>query len=630
MSDAAAVPVDAESTRRHARTDFPTWIREVDLALPVCPQFLITGNLRDNHLLPTGDPRDRSLVSTVALITDCLVENGYSVVLQYDPVDGISVLHEAEAGTATLISKSIKPGVSTAVTVPELTEILKQVVASTDRTVAILLDYASRMRGDNQDPSVELQALLAAGEKLAYTSRSRRTAGPRIAPLYNSIFWLVDRELDLPHWLSSIESVRVVSLPVPTLATRLAVAERLTPSIPGSESLTEVETAAVAKKFAELSQGMTLRSMVDITMLARDGGVKPTKIEEAVRSYRVGVPDNPWQDPVLGKRILAAEKIIGETKVLGQPKALRKALDILVRSAVGLTGAQSGGQPGRPQGILFFAGPTGVGKTEMAKSLAEVVFGTADAYTRFDMSEFSAEQSEARLIGAPPGYIGHDAGGELTNAVRERPFSLLLFDEVEKAHPRILDKFLQILEDGRLTDGSGSTVYFSETIIVFTSNLGIYDTKVTDGVEERVPIVTIDEDDYDVIETKVRAAIDKHFTLKLQRPELLNRIGDNIVVFDFISEEIGRRLVEKYINNVVDAAKEKLNVTLTVGDDIRQKVATAALERRSFGGRGISSLVETTLVNPLARALFESGTRNRAATVSSLVEEQNGWMVTVS
>ena len=124
--------------------------------------------------------------------------------------------------------------------------------------------------------------------------------------------------------------------------------------------------------------------------------------------------------------------------------------------------------------MLFFAGPTGVGKTELAKTLTQLIFGDERAYIRFDMSEFAEEHTGARLLGAPPGYIGYDAGGELTNAVRDKPFSVVLFDEIEKAHPRILDKFLQILEDGRLTDGRGETAYFSEAILVFTSNLGIY------------------------------------------------------------------------------------------------------------------------------------------------------------
>jgi ATP-dependent Clp protease ATP-binding subunit ClpA len=155
-------------------------------------------------------------------------------------------------------------------------------------------------------------------------------------------------------------------------------------------------------------------------------------------------------------------------------------LDILKRTSIGLTGAQSRGLSARPRGVLFFAGPTGVGKTEMAKSIAEIVFGDESAYLRFDMSEFSAEHSGDRLIGAPPGYVGYDQGGELTNAMREQPFRVVLFDEIEKAHNRILDKFLQVLEDGRLTDGRGDTVYFSESLIIFTSNAGV-SRKLPDG-----------------------------------------------------------------------------------------------------------------------------------------------------
>ena len=138
---------------------------------------------------------------------------------------------------------------------------------------------------------------------------------------------------------------------------------------------------------------------------------------------------------------------------------------------------------GRPRGVAFLAGPTGVGKTELAKSVTQLLFGDESAYIRFDMSEFSAEHSDQRLIGAPPGYVGYDAGGELTNAVREKPFSVVLFDEIEKAHPRILDKFLQILDDGVLTSGRGDRVYFSESIIIFTSNLGIYST-AADGTRQ--------------------------------------------------------------------------------------------------------------------------------------------------
>ena len=270
----------------------------------------------------------------------------------------------------------------------------------------------------------------------------------------------------------------------------------------------------------------------------------------------------------------------------------------MLRSALGLTGAHQGRRAGGPQGILFFAGPTGVGKTELAKSLAEVLFGAEDAYIRFDMSEFSAEHSEARLIGAPPGYIGHAAGGELTNAVRERPFSVLLFDEIEKAHPRILDKFLQILDDGRLTDGGGNTVYFSESLIIFTSNIGSSE------------------------------AIAHHFTHVLQRPELLSRIGDNIVVFESISPEVGAQLAERYLDAVIETVRLRRGVRLTLATPARVVIAGAALEQLEFGGRGIASVIENALVNPLSRVLADVGDARDIRVVDGVPSPQ-GWVLRI-
>ena len=208
--------------------------------------------------------------------------------------------------------------------------------------------------------------------------------------------------------------------------------------------------------------------------------------------------------------------------------AIRKAFDILVRSATGLTAAHAQSSATRPRGVLFFAGPTGVGKTELAKALTRLLFDDERFYIRFDMSEFSAEHAADRLIGAPPGYVGHDSGGELTNAARQRPFSLILFDEIEKAHPRILDKFLQLLDDGRLTDGQGETVYFTESVIVFTSNLGVYsDTEESDGmggmVRVRRPTVDRATVSYAEMAARIEAAIRQFFVLDLGRPELLNR-----------------------------------------------------------------------------------------------------------
>jgi ATP-dependent Clp protease ATP-binding subunit ClpA len=267
--------------------------------------------------------------------------------------------------------------------------------------------------------------------------------------------------------------------------------------------------------------------------------------------------------------------------------------------------------------VAFLAGPTGVGKTELAKSITSLLFGDESAYIRFDMSEFSAEHADQRLIGAPPGYVGYDVGGELTNAVREKPFSVILFDEIEKAHPRILDKFLQILDDGVLTSGRGDRVYFSEAFIIFTSNLGIYRIEASGG---RVPNVSPDETGTDVAR-KVRIEIDRHFKAVLNRPEILNRIGENIIVFDFIRPEIAREIFAGIVKVVLENTdRTGINVELAPG--VREQLATLCLSDLSNGGRGIRNQVETHLVNPLSRALFDSdaqpGSRWR---VASLVSE---------
>nr|WP_272886775.1 AAA family ATPase [Phenylobacterium aquaticum] len=273
-------------------------------------------------------------------------------------------------------------------------------------------------------------------------------------------------------------------------------------------------------------------------------------------------------------------------------------LDIVKRAATGVSGAKRGG---RPRGVAFLAGPTGVGKTELAKTITELLFGDESAYIRFDMSEFSAEQADQRLIGAPPGYVGYDVGGELTNAIREKPFSVVLFDEIEKAHPRILDKFLQILDDGVLTSGRGDRVYFSEALIVFTSNLGIY---ASDASGTRVANVTPDQP-FAEVQARVRGEIESHFKLVLNRPEILNRIGENIIVFDFIRPEVAEQIFEAMLAAILRDAADA-GYQLTLAPIAQSTLRDLCVSDLANGGRGIRNKLEAHLINPLARALFET------------------------
>lgn len=239
---------------------------------------------------------------------------------------------------------------------------------------------------------------------------------------------------------------------------------------------------------------------------------------------------------------------------------------------------------------------------EQKQSLIEIKSTLRTLCIRFDMSEYGQPQSDQKLLGAPPGYVGYEAGGQLTNAVRNNPFSILLFDEIEKAHPSVMDKFLQILEDGRMTDGQGNTVYFSETIIIFTSNLGIY---TMDQYGQRHANVTPDMT-YDEVQRKVRQGIEEYFKLQLGRPEILNRIGENIVVFDFIREPVAEQILDSQISKITKNLSLEKNIELEISQSAHEALKQASIGNLANGGRGIGNIVESMLINPLSRFMFDN------------------------
>ena len=299
------------------------------------------------------------------------------------------------------------------------------------------------------------------------------------------------------------------------------------------------------------------------------------EIAEVV-SRATGIPVSRMLQGERDKLLHIEEKL--HERVVGQDEAIEAVSDAIRRSRAGLS------DPNRPYGSFMFLGPTGVGKTELCKALAAFLFDTEESMVRIDMSEFMEKHSVARLIGAPPGYVGYEEGGYLTEAVRRKPYSVILLDEIEKAHPDVFNVLLQVLDDGRMTDGQGRTVDFKNTVIVMTSNLGSH------------KIQSMDTDEPAVVKMAVMAEVRGHF-----RPEFINRI-DDIVVFHALDEKNIGAIARIQLRSLEERLA-KMEMTLDIDEEALQKIADAGFDP-VYGARPLKRAIQQQIENPLSKAIL--------------------------
>ena len=574
--------------------------------------LILHGNVVDVVPDLTAPDRWRSVPETVEVL---LKQRGYRHVVRWDRVTGVSgidartwkeLLSQASApssasasvagdeydiGLPASTSTERRDGVSLEVTPQDFLTVAGRLMrhASPDR-VAFVLDWSHYLFGTvNALSEAERGWLLLMGRA---TRDALITLNPADIDRPQTLMVFLCQGLSVlpPSLYLNNPLFKEIHLPLPPRVAREEVVLRLA-SVLNVEPPVQPRSRVLADVVDAL-EGMTLRDILNLAKLSRQlpPHLPRMSAESLVNLYRYGERHSPWEQLNREKLAKAVETL--RLRVKGQDRAVEAVNQILVRAYTGLSGLQHSGKQRTPKGVLFFVGPTGVGKTELAKALAQFLFGDDDACLRFDMSEFNHEHADQRLVGAPPGYVGYEEGGQLTNAVKKRPFSLLLFDEIEKAHPRILDKFLQILEDGRLTDGKGDTVLFSDTVIVFTSNIGA---------------AQVSADDPDVHSAFIER-VRSHFVNQLERPELLGRIGEgNIIPFNFMTDD-------RFLIDIARSKLEPLRRRLgekwgTVG--IRFEDETMALQAilgkvdRTSGGRGVLNALTTCLIDPLAQFLFD-------------------------
>lgn len=326
----------------------------------------------------------------------------------------------------------------------------------------------------------------------------------------------------------------------------------------------------------ELEKQLTETSELETTqMTLLRSSVTEEEIAEVVSKW-TGIPVSKMREGEREK-LLQMEEYLGR-RVIGQIEAINGVSNAIRRSRAGLS------DPNRPDGSFMFLGPTGVGKTELTKALAEFMFDTEDSMVRIDMSEFMEKHSVARLVGAPPGYVGYEEGGYLTEAVRRKPYSVILLDEIEKAHPDVFNILLQVLDDGRLTDGQGRTVDFRNTIIIMTSNLG------SDMIQ------SMDANEYDAMKSAVLGVVSQRF-----RPEFINRV-DEMVVFHSLEKQQIRKIASIQIDGLRKRLAQR-DINLTLSDSALDKITEVGFDP-VYGARPLKRAIQLEIENPIAQKIL--------------------------
>jgi len=623
------------------------WQEELHLYRNFKTTFVLEGNIYDNYPYLADQPEQDGPIMYRSL--ERFLYNYYKYTLKYDivlfvnSIDGIYALkggkpeddfskysklkrellkQEQDAERDTFEEPGFKMPFFSKISTTEETDFpgrknlmekftpyIKLIYENTKMTVAFIMTQASRF---TTQPDQLRNEELNFFTELAMTTQKRNIPGTKDSNPNgnaNNLVFITEKVNDVPFWFYfNNPYVKTVRIGLPTIEERKAYFFSEFDKMNGHNAIkNDQEKQEISQLFVGYTDGLKTIEIDGLVKLLNQEKIPLKKLPEAVTLYKYGIRTNPWDAADLLSRIPNLDEELKQ-KIFGQDEVINQAVDTVRRAVYGFSGIQSK-RSAKPKGVMFLSGPTGTGKTELAKLITEWLFVKPEALIRFDMSEYQQEHSDQRLLGAPPGYVGYSEGGQLTNAVKTNPFSVLLFDEIEKAHPQILDKFLQILDDGRMTDGKGETIYFTDTLIIFTSNLGIK-TYRRDEATGRVIAETDIPHDHQLTRTQYEKqmgdTIKRHFDTVIGRPELLNRFGDNFLVFNYISIEAMRAILQQKLSTVQKSLLEDKKIKLSWNSKIFDELLKHAGQYRDKGGRGIVNLVEKHFINPLVRFIAES------------------------
>ena len=593
----------------------PRWYRELELFRGVKPLLVLEGCVMDQVRVPvTGSVAEDTLLPLSAFLNAYLSDAGYEQVVFYSNLVGLmnpyapEMLNNfAKTNQAEVVSGAIPAEFkgNDANTAPN---IIRRAMMQGKHATAVVMEMASRyiVTPDRLD-QMEVNSF----NLLLQASLSAATVRTAQGKLPNLLILLVNKLNDLPAWFYLDNPVcKTITLEAPDRDERMRfLSGSAWPSFfDAAVYRTDMpyyqqhpdDLRKLREKFVGLTEGMSFTELDALRRMSRSQCAPIRDLCSIVDLYKYGIHENPWAK--LSMESLKTAKADFQKRIKGQDTALERSLDVIKRAVTGLNGANSSGT-GKPKGVLFFAGPTGTGKTETAKALAEKIFGDESACVRFDMSEYGQSHSDQKLLGAPPGYVGYDEAGQLTEKIRRKPYSVVLFDEIEKAHPDVMNILLQILDDGRITDAQGRTVNFENTIIIMTTNAGSNSKSGSVGFGGSLS---------DMSRERTMKALGEFL-----RPEFINRV-DEIIYFHRLTEENIRAIASLMLEDLRTAMAER-GTALTWDESVITYLAEKGYSA-AYGARNLQRLIQKDVEDAIATEIIDH-LKGAAKTVGLTVQD---------
>ena len=575
---------------------------QITRSLSFKSQFILYGNINDLFINSLSKEIDSDFINLKTFITYILKKNAYKCICYYDVYKGFSFSdQESQNYFFEIIDNKFKQFIDN-ISNNNALDIIRQISSNKKILSAIFLDL---------DLSLDIK--LKSNLIIKHIKNIKKIGFDQVLlnNFYNAHFFLCEDLFDILKYLYLNNPFTYIkNINLPDVPEKIKVLQKSINNFYINNQISKENSDFFINQTASNTKGFMITDLLALQKISQTEQIPISDWKLLLNFYKFGDIKNKW-DNITPKYLDTAYKNLCE-EIIGQNEVIFSILDILKRAKLNMTGIQNSECYGKPRAILFFAGPTGVGKTKISTALAKILFGSEKYCLKYNMGDYSNEYSIDNLFYSKESIL---------KALFDNPFCVILFEEIERAHPKIIDKLMFIMENGYIKDSFNNNVYFSESIIIYTSNIrsaqGVIGDKKYDFSESGFT------PKYEIIKQLIRLSLENQYRQKIGRPEFFNYLGDNIIIFDFIRNDAIWKIIQSILANVCIELEKQKNIKIQIEMTVIKFIHDLAFQNIENGARGIGNIIERVFVNPLARYIFDKSISNNRLLVISNISMTN-------